>query len=127
MPGTVTLQPEISEARAKLARHLSELHKLHLQLASDSQSLKEFSQTGNGLAEIRLGSELLEQYLAMSDAFLENMRGRFEARLATLRRAEPQLDGRPGRPEQAPGHTQFWLDYSRLTAVLRRISKRAET
>jgi hypothetical protein len=126
MPDTVTHQPDISEARARLARHLSELHKLHVVLASDSQSLKDFSQNGNGLAEIKLGSELLEQYLAMSDAFLENMRGRFEARLGTLRRAEPQLEGKPGKAEHAPGHTQFWLDYSRLTSVLRRISRRAE-
>jgi hypothetical protein len=117
---------EIAEARAKLARHLTELQKLHLVLLSDSQSLKEFSTSGAGLTEIKLGYEMLEQYVAMTDAFLENMRGRFDARMGVLRRAEPQVEGKPGRAEFAPGHTQFWLEFSRLSAVLRRVARRAE-
>ncbi len=118
--------PDIAEARATMARHLAELQKLHVVLATDTQGLKAFSASGAGVSEIKLGYELLEQYLAMTEAFLENMSGRFEARLTVLRRAEPQLNGKPGRAEFAPGHTQFWLEFSRLTAVLRRIAKRVE-
>ncbi len=118
--------PEVAAIRQKMTRDLAELHKLHLTLASDSQSLKAFSNSGNGISEIWLGYELLEQYLAMSDAFLENMRGRFEARLGVLRRAEPQLEGKPGKAELAPGHTAFWMEFSRLSSVLRRIAKRSE-
>jgi hypothetical protein len=36
------------------------------------------------------------------------------------------VDGKPNQPDLAPGHTEFWLEFSRLTAVLRRIAKRAE-
>lgn len=114
------------DARARLARHLAELQKFHVLLAGQSQSLKKFGNNGAGLCEIRLAYELLEQYLAQSDAFLENMRARFDARLGVLRRAEPLLDGKPNQPDLAPGHTEFWMEYSRLTAVLRRIAKRAE-
>jgi hypothetical protein len=115
-----------TDARAKLARHLAELQRFHIMLASDARALKAFSVNGSGLSEIRLGYELLEQYVAMTDAFLENMRGRFEARLGLLRRAEPRVDGKPDSPDLAPGHTVFWLEFSRLTAMLRRISRRAE-
>ena len=125
MPADAVQPIDVVDARTRVARHLVELQKLHLALASDSQSLKEFSTNGGGLTEIRLGYELLEQYLATSDAFLENMRGRFEARLGVLRRAEPQVEGKPGHAQQAPGHTQFWLEFSRLTAVLNRISRRS--
>jgi hypothetical protein len=118
--------PDAAEARATVARHLAELQKLHVVLATDSQSLKTFSANGAGVTEIRLGYELLEQYLAMTEAFLENMHGRFEARLGVLRRAEPQVEGKPGHAERAPGHTQFWLEFSRLTSVLRRIAKRVD-
>jgi hypothetical protein len=118
--------PEAAAVRQKMTRDLAELHKLHLTLASDSQALKQFSNNGNGTIEIWLGYELLEQYLAMTDAFLENMRGRFEARLGVLRRAEPQLEGKPGKADLAPGHTAFWLEFSRLSSVLRRIAKRSE-
>lgn len=118
--------PDVAEARAKLARHLAELQKFHIMLASDAQSLKIFSVQGSGITEIRLAYEMLEQYVAMSDAFLENMRGRFDARLGVLRRAEPQVSGKPAQPELAPGHTLFWLEFSRLTSVLRRMSRRAE-
>jgi hypothetical protein len=117
---------DVSDARVRMAQHLAELQKLQVILASDSQSLKNFSSSGAGLAEIKLAYELLEQYMAITDAFLENMRGRFEARLGILRRAEPQLDGKPGKAELAPGHTVFWLEFSRLTSVLRRISRRGE-
>lgn len=122
------LLPHISptEARDKLARHLAELQKLHVQLATDSQSLKVFGNSGNGLTEIRLAYEMLEQYAATTDAFMENMRGRFEARLPGLRRAEPQVEGKPGHAGDAPGHTLFWLEFSRLTSVLRRIARRSE-
>ena len=118
---------DVAEAREKLATHLAELQRVHVLLAASSRSLKDFSNDGRGLSEIRLGYEMLEQYLAMSDAFLENMRGRFEARLAMLRRAEPQLEGKAGRADQAPGHTAFWLEFSRLTAVLRRIPRPIST
>jgi hypothetical protein len=119
-------QPDVIEARNRLARHLGELQKFHVLLAADSQSLKAFSNSGAGLTEIRLAYEMLEQYLAITDAFLENMRGRFEARMGLLRRAEPQVEGKPGRAELAPGHTQFWLEFSRLSSVLRRINRRGE-
>ena len=123
MPDGAQHFPDVTEAREKLATHLAELQRVHVLLAAGSRSLKDFSVDGRGLAEIRLGYEMLEQYLAMSDAFLENMRGRFEARLGLLRRAEPQLEGKPGKADQAPGHTSFWLEFSRLTSVLRRIPR----
>jgi hypothetical protein len=105
------------ESRERLARHLADMHRLHVVLAEDSRALKRFSTQGHSLVEIQLASELLEQYLAASNAFLENMRGRFEARLAVLRRGEPIVNG---RPENAPGHAPFWLAFSRLCAALRR-------
>jgi hypothetical protein len=126
MQQDLTHAPSAADMRAKLARDLAELQKFHVMLAADSQSLKAFSTNGNGIQEIKLAYEMLEQYVAMTDAFLENMRGRFDARLGVLRRAEPQLEGKPGHPDQAPGHTVFWLEFSRLTAVLRRIAKRGE-
>ncbi len=126
MQQELSSSPDVAEARSRMARHLAELQKLHVVLATDARSLKAFSTDGAGIAEIKLGYELLEQYLAMTEAFLENMHGRFEARLGVLRRAEPQVEGKAGRAEQAPGHTQFWLEFSRLTAVLRRIAKRVE-
>jgi len=125
MPHDAT-PPDLTEARARLVRHLAELQKFHVTLAADAQSLKTFSTNGAGINEIRLAYEMLEQYVAMTDAFLENMRGRFEARLGVLRRAEPVAVGKPGQPDFAPGHTTFWLEFSRLTSVLRRIARRAE-
>jgi hypothetical protein len=113
---------ETREARERLARHLAELHRLHVNLAEDSRALKRFTTQGQAQVEIHLASELLEQYLAASNAFLENMRGRFEARLATLRRGEPIVNG---KPENAPGHAAFWIAFSRLCAVLRRVEKSA--
>jgi hypothetical protein len=111
------------EARARVAQHLAELHRLHLVFANDARALKGFSFDGRALAEIELASEMLEQYLAASNAFLENMRGRFDARLAVLRRGEPAANG---NREDAPGHAEFWLAFSRLTAVLRRAARCAE-
>jgi len=111
------------DARGRIARHLQDLHRLHLALAEESRGLKHFTTEGRAAVEIALASELLEQYLGASGAFLENMRGRFEARLALLRRGEPAFGG---RPEQAPEHGAFWLGFSRLCAVLRRAGRRAE-
>ncbi len=111
------------EARLAIARHLAELHRLHLALAEDSRGLKRFTAEGRPGIEIEIAAEMLEQYVAASDAFLENMRGRFEARLGLLRRGEPQTGG---RPEDAPGHGAFWYGYSRLCATLRRIARRVE-
>lgn len=111
------------EARLTIARHLADLHRLHLALAEDSRALKRFTAEGRPGHEIEIAAEMLEQYVAASDAFLENMRGRFEARLGLLRRGEPQAGG---RPEDAPGHGAFWYGFSRLCAVLRRVAKRVE-
>jgi hypothetical protein len=111
------------EARARIARHLQDLHRLHLLLAEESRGLKRFTTEGRAAVEIALASDMLEQYLGASGAFLENMRGRFEARLALLRRGEPAFGG---RPEQAPEHGAFWLAFSRLCAVLRRAGRCAE-
>ena len=111
----------ISEAerdtRSRIARHMQELHRLHLALAEESRALKRFTTGGQAAVEIALAIELLEQYLGASGGFVENMRGRFEARLPLLRRGEPAFGG---RPEEAPDHGAFWLGFSRLCAVLRR-------
>ena len=114
----------VREARARVAGHLADLRRLHLALADDARSMKAFSFDGRALAEIELASEMLEQYLGTSSAFLENMRGRFEARLTLLRRGEPIAHA---NRDDAPGHAEFWLAYSRLTALLRRIGRCAET
>ena len=113
---------EVREARLRLARHLAELHRLHLAMLADARGLKRFTTAGRPLVEVELMAELLEQYLSASDAFAENMRGRMEARLGLLRRGEPQ--GAGIRAEDAPGHGSFWLIYSRLCAVLRRLERR---
>jgi len=105
------------EARTRIARHLQELHRLHLALADESRALKRFTTEGQAGIEIALATEMLEQYMGASAGFLENMRGRFEGRLALLRRGEPAFDSRPDR---APEHGTFWLAFSRLCAVLRR-------
>src|SRR3954451_15365946 len=118
MPETDTLAEEARELRLRIARHLADLHRLHLALAQDSRALKRFTQAGRPGFEIEIAAEMLEQYLGASDSFLENMRGRFEARLGLLRRGEPRQGAEPGR---APAHGVFWLAFSRLCAVLRRI------
>ncbi len=117
------LQDEIREARLRFARHLAELHRLHLTMLAEGRALKRFTSAGRASAEIEITAELLEQYLSGSDAFLENMRGRMEARLGVLRRGEPVVNG---KFDDAPGHGGFWLSFSRLCAVLRRASRRAE-
>jgi hypothetical protein len=116
-------QDNVRDARARLARHLAEMQRTQMALASESRSWKAFTTNGHATAEIELAWEMLENYLAMSDAFLENMRGRLDARLSLLRRGEPVLNG---HAELAPGHASFWLDFSRLQAVLRRIGARLD-
>ncbi|MFL1462673.1 hypothetical protein ACI6QG_10750 [Roseococcus sp. DSY-14] len=113
---------EAREARARCARLLAELHRLHLAMAQEARGLKRFTAAGRSSVESETVAELLEQYMSASDAFLENMRGRMESRLGVLRRGEPQLAGRDAAA--APGHGAFWLVFSRLCAVLRRIERR---
>jgi hypothetical protein len=122
--GAATLEERARAARLTLARHLADLHRVHLALAEDSRLLKGFTAEGEPLVEIELASEMLEQYLAASGAFLENMRGRFEARLGLLRRGEPAAPAAApqGRADRVPGHGASWLAFSRLCAVLRRIA-----
>ena len=121
MPESDTLADEVRETRLRVARHLADLHRLHLALAHDSRALKRFTLAGRPGLEIEIAAEMIEQYLGSSDAFLENMRGRFEARLGLLRRGEPRQGA---EPEDAPGHGAFWLSFSRLCAVLRRAGGR---
>lgn len=104
------------EARLRMAQRLAELHRVHLALAQETRNLKRFTTEGRAVIEVEIAGEMLEQYLGASGAFLENMRGRFEARLGLLRR---------GDPEDAAGHGNFWLAFSRLCATLRRAEKRA--
>ncbi len=111
------------DARERLARHLAELHRLHIALANDSRALKRFTAEDQAQTEIELASQMLEQYLAASGAFLENMRGRFEARLGLLRRGEPVVNG---SRDSAPGHATFWLAFSRLCAVLQRVRRHVD-
>jgi hypothetical protein len=111
------------EQRVAIARHLADLHRLHLALAADSRRLKSLTVEGQGLAEIEIAAEMLEQYMAATGAFLENMRGRFEARLPLLRRAEPRgAEVAPG--QGATGHGPFWYAFSRLCAALRQAERR---
>jgi len=121
MPENDTLADEAREVRLSIARHLADLHRLHLALSQDSRALKRFTLAGRPGFEIEIAAELIEQYLGSSDASLENMRGRFEARLGLLRRGEPRQGP---EPEDAPGHGAFWLAFSRLCAVLRRAGAR---
>jgi hypothetical protein len=112
------------DARLAIARHLAELHRLHLSLAADSRRLKTLTHEGRGQAEIEIAAEMLEQYMAATGAFLENMRGRFEARLPLLRRAEPRrAEVAPG--QGAAGHGAFWYAFSRLCVALKQAAQRA--
>lgn len=113
----------IRDVRSRHAGHMQDLRRLHLALMDDARALKGFAFDGRAQAEIELACEMLEQYLAESNAFLENMRGRFDARLALLRRGEPVMRG---NNEDAAGHAEFWMAFSRLTAVLRRVARGAE-
>lgn len=110
----------VREARLRIARHLQDLHRLHVALADESRALKRFTTEGQAQVEIELAADMIEQYLGASGAFLENMRGRFEARLGLLRRGEPAFGG---KVDQAPEHGAFWLGFSRLCAVLRRAER----
>jgi len=118
------MEDDVREVRIRCTRHLADLHRLHLTLLGETRWLKRFTTEGRASVEIEIVAELMEQYLSASDAFLENMRGRMEARLGVLRRGEPVVNG---RPDEAPGHGGFWLGFSRLCAVLRRAARRAET
>ncbi len=117
MPESDPMAAEARETRLRIAHHLAELHRVHLALAAESRGLKRFTLDGRAGTEIEIAAEMLEQYLGASGAFLENMRGRFEARLGLLRRGEPRIGA---NPEDAPGHGAFWLGFSRLCVVLRR-------
>jgi hypothetical protein len=123
MPQDPHAQDHVRDARDRQAQRLAQLHNLHIALADDARAMKAFSFDGRAQAEIELACDMLEQYLAASNAFLENMRGRFEGRLALLRRGEPLARG---NSEDAAGHAEFWLAFSRLTAVLRRVGRCAE-
>ncbi|RVT90032.1 hypothetical protein EOD42_24405 [Rhodovarius crocodyli] len=122
-PPTALTDPaeELRETRARLARLLAEQQKLHLAMLAEARGWKRYSLNGQARQEIDLSADLLEQYLSAGDAFLENMRGRMEARLGLLRRGEPLVNG---KPDDAPGHGAFWLCFSRLCAVLRRLERR---
>jgi hypothetical protein len=109
------------EARLRMARLLAEQHRLHLALANECRALKRFTTAGQAMVEIDIAVEMMEQYIGASDAFLENARGRLEARLGLLRRAEPQAGP---HAEDAPQHGSFWLAFSRLCSVLRRAERR---
>src|SRR5580658_403178 len=124
MPQDPRAEDSTRESRNRVAHHLADLHRLHLVLANDARAMKAFSLDGRALAEIELASEMLERYLAESSAFLENMRGRFEARLVFLRRGEPIANA---NRDDVPGHAEFWRAFSRLTALLRHIARCAET
>ncbi len=113
----------VREARLRIARHLQDLHRLHVALADESRALKRFTTEGQAQVEIELAADMIEQYLGASGAFLENMRGRFEARLGLLRRGEPAFGA---KADQAPDHGAFWLAFSRLCAVLRRAERRSD-
>ncbi|SHI54205.1 hypothetical protein SAMN02745194_00535 [Roseomonas rosea] len=117
-----TIQEEAPEARLRIARHLAELHRLHLALAHSARDLKRFSLGGHARIEAEIAAEMLEGYLGAIGAFLENMRGRFEARLPTIRRGDPRGPGPSS--EEAPGYGNFWLVFSRLRAVLRHVERR---
>ena len=123
METTSAISEAERDSRARIMRHLQDLHRLHLALAEESRALKRFTTEGLSRAEMEIAAEMMEGYLSASAAFLENMRGRFEARLPLLRRGEPAFGA---RPEHAPDHGAFWLAFSRLCAVLRRAGRTAE-
>lgn len=116
------MDEDVRDVRVRCTRHLAELHRLHLTLLGEARWLKRFAAEGRASVEIEIVAELMEQYLSASDAFLENMRGRMEARLGLLRRGEPLVNG---RADEAPGHGSFWLSFSRLCAMLRRAAGRS--
>ncbi|MGX9962081.1 hypothetical protein ACVFYP_02090 [Roseomonas sp. F4] len=123
MPDSDPGRPELArEIRQSIARHLAELHRLHIALAADSRALKRLTTEGHALSEIEIAAEMLEHYMAASGAFLENMRGRFESRLGLLRRGDP-VGVEPVPGQGAVGHGPFWYAFSRLCAALRRAER----
>lgn len=121
--GAMTETDAARESRQAIARHLADLHRLHIHLAADSRALKTLTAQGKPLAEIEIAAEMLEQYMAATGAFLENMRGRYESRLALLRRGDPVgVEASPGHGP--PGHGHFWYAFSRLCAALRQAERR---
>ena len=54
-----TLADEARETRLRIARHLAELHRLHLSLAQDSRALKRFTSAGRPGFEIEIAAELI--------------------------------------------------------------------
>ncbi len=113
-----TLAEQAQDARRRIAHRLVELQQTLLALSEDSRALKTFGTGGHEQTELEIAAELIEQFLGITGAFAENLRGRYESRLALLRRGEPLLDG---KPDHAPGHAAFWMAFSRLRAALRRL------
>jgi hypothetical protein len=113
-----THQEQALSARRRIAHRLAELQQVLLALSEDSRTLKVFGTGGHEQTELEITAELIEQFLGITGAFAENLRGRYENRLALLRRGEPQIESKRG---DAPGHAAFWMAFSRLRAVLRRL------
>jgi hypothetical protein len=114
------LNEQAQDARRRIAHRLVELQTVLLALSDESRSLKLLTTAGHPLAEISIATETLEQFLGLSGAFAENMHKRFEARMGLLRRGEPAQGGRPNTPA---GHGAFWMAFSRLGSVLRRLER----
>jgi hypothetical protein len=109
---------QVAAIRRRIAEHVDALHDLHLALGEDARALKSLTAEGQPLAEMELAAEMLEAYGTATGAFLENMRGRFEARLPLLRRSEPRA------AEGEEGHAGFWYAFSRLNVALRQAERR---
>jgi hypothetical protein len=122
MNASPSLPEQTQDARRRIAHRLVELQQVLLALSEDSRALKAFGTGGHEQIELEIAAELVEQFLASTGAFAENMRGRYDTRLGLLRRGEPMVDGKPDR---APGHAAFWMAFSRLRAVLRRLERRS--
>ena len=102
MTRTPTGDPD-REARARVLARLEERHRLHLALVEESRGLKRFTTEDRARAEIEIATGMLEGYLAATAAFLENRRGRYEARLPLLRRGDPpSAHARTRRRNMAP-------------------------
>jgi hypothetical protein len=120
VPGP-TLPEHAQEARRRIAHRLIEVQTVLLALSEDTRGLKQLTVAGHPTAEIEIAAETIEQFLVITGAFAENIRGRFEARLGVLRRGEPVSDGKPDR---GPRHGTFWMAFSRLSAAVRRLEGR---
>ena len=104
-----TLPEQAQDARRRVAHRLIEVQTVLLALSEDMRGLKQLTVAGHPTAEIELAAETIEQFLVITGAFAENMRGRFEARLGLLRRGEPVSDG---KPDPGPRHATFWMAFS---------------